>query len=330
METTLADTPPSEELAPPSSSSDPPADPYLVQRQALRAAAREAALQDELRRPHLPEQPPNKSPNKSPNKITRDSSQSAASSSGDPTVGITAEHPSPPRSFAVRVAAPAFTAASAKTWGSTYDPARRGREFYEQLEEASDGLRPAMDSQDHWTSPRLALLGASQSERSAPTSGTVTPTASSTCGSTVSEPVRSSFGPATRMPTSSRLDAARASAATGQGGKRRGKGGTPRRCPGLGTPTRRGDACRFDDGHHAAPRGGGAATPPCRHRGDGRPSVGSPLNSPGPPVGFVSSLSPSRVLMAASPVRPTAGRWLDDVLRQGSPPSTVYPKSPYR
>merc|ERR1712232_706453 len=72
------------------SSTDAPVDPYLVQRQALRAAAREAALEDLQRRRQLTEASPIKatrdnfeSPSKlasgnatpsrqSPNKITHD------------------------------------------------------------------------------------------------------------------------------------------------------------------------------------------------------------------------------------------------------------------
>jgi len=323
-----------------SSSADAPVDPFLMQRQALRAAAREAALEDALRRRQLAEASPSKtisdnaadcrqSPSRSsPNKITHDSVSSGRMEpfSGDAAGAIVAVRSSPTRPFSARVVAPAVTSASAKTWSLTCDSARRGREVYEQLEEASNGLCAHLEDWTH--------LSTSQSEP--PTSGTVTPTAPSECDSSASAPVRSSFAPSARRPTSSWSDTARASPPLG--GSRKGKGGTPRRCPGLGVPTRRIDPRRLEEYHCVAPlvaadRGaprvtsGHTFTSPCKLRGDGHASVASPLNSPGHQVEFGSSLSPSRVFMAASPVRPTAGkRWLDDAARQGTSAHGAYKK----
>merc|ERR1712232_588595 len=202
--------------------------------------------------------------------------------SGDAIVAVRS---SPSRPFSARVVAPTFTSASAKTWGSTFDSARRGREVYEQLEEASNGL---CAHQEDWTQ-----LGKSQSEP--PTSGTVTPTAPSECDSSASAPVRSSFASSARRPMSAWSDTARACAPLG--GTRKGKGGTPRRCPGLGGPTRRMDPRRLEESHHVTPpvvadRGpphvtaGHTFTSPCKLRGDGHACVGSPLNSPGRQVEF--------------------------------------------
>jgi hypothetical protein len=128
-----------------------------------------------------------------------------------------------------------------------------------------------------------------------------------------------------------RSEAVRKCSPTPLGGARRGKGGAPRSRSGLGTPTRRVDAHRFEECRHAAPPvatgHGGAATPPRKMRGDEHPDVGSPLNSPGRQVGFASALSPSRVLCAASPARPTAGmRWLGNGLHHCASPSAAYPK----
>jgi hypothetical protein len=130
-----------------------------------------------------------------------------------------------------------------------------------------------------------------------------------------------------------RSDASRACCPTSLSGTRRGKGGTPRRCPGLGTPTRRVDERRIEECYRTAPHvaagHGTAATTPRKTRSDGQLDIGSPLNSPGRQAGFASAFSPSRVLWAASPARPTAGmRWLDNVFRSSASPSAANPKGP--
>jgi hypothetical protein len=212
----------------------------------------------------------------------------------------------------VKVAPPqSFNAVSPKFWDSICDHVRRGREVYEQLEEA-------VAHQEHLMSPMAAHVGASHSEP--PTSGTVTPSAPSECGSSASVPVGRSFAPAPRIGAAPTY--IRTSPHKGGGGRRTSLSGTRRgkratmlqRSPvTLGTPTRR-RVVAPEPTYYATGGYRGSDTPPSKMRSNddgGASAAASPLKhaSPGYPlVGFGGSscLSPSQILLAASPARPTA------------------------